>query len=322
MYLAFYGLDEKPFKTTPDPKFLYLTPGHREALAQLQYAVQEGKGFLVLTGEIGSGKTTLLRTLMQRLGPETAVAFVGNSRLTFEGFLEYVLDTLQVPTPGASHAERLIALNRYLVARGRAGQRTVLILDEAQNLDIAMLEDIRLLSNFEDPDAKLLQILLAGQLELEDKLARPELRQLDQRIELQCRLPRLTLAETGEYIRTRLRVANARDLALFSKTAVARLASASGGVPRRLNILCDHCLVIGYADQKRRIEPDIVDQAIASARGSARYRGRSAHRGGSGRRLRLGWVLGALAAAIVAGVLPFWSEAKHVLSVLRATSGF
>jgi general secretion pathway protein A len=323
MYLAFYGLDEKPFNTTPDPKFLYLTPSHREALAQLTYAVQEGKGFLTLTGEIGTGKTTLLRTVLQRLGPGTAAAFVGNSRLSFDGLLEYVLEDLGVPVAGTSPAQRLVALNRFLIERRRAGQRTVIIIDEAQNLDVPTLEEIRLLSNFESPEAKLLQILLVGQPELEAKLGLPELRQLEQRLELRCRIRRLTVTETRDYIRARLRVANARDLALFSDRAVARIATAARGVPRRVNILCDHCLVIGYADQKRRIEPDVVEQAVASANGAPKRHERATDRHGRGRRVRLRWLLGALAAAIGAGVtiLPFRPEAEQLLSLLRTAGG-
>jgi general secretion pathway protein A len=322
MYLSFYGFDEKPFSTTPDPRFLYLTPGHREALAQLRYAVEGGKGFLVLTGEIGTGKTTLLRTLLQRLGPETATAFIGNPRLPFDELVEYMLEEFGVAAAGTSRAQRLVALNRFLSARSGIGQRTVLAIDEAQNLDVSTLEDIRLLSNFERPEAKLLQILLVGQPELQTTLDRPELRQLQQRIELQCRIPRLTAAETHNYIRTRLRVANCRDLGLFSEVAVARLAVGSGGVPRRLNILCDHCLVIGYADRQRRIDPSIVEQAITAVNGSRRVPDRPADEGRGRGHLWLHWLLGALAAAILAGVsvLPFHREAAPLLNLLRATS--
>lgn len=262
MYLDFYGLKEKPFNATPDPRFLYLTPGHREALAQLVYGVQESRGFIVLTGEIGTGKTTLLRALLQRLDGNTAAAFVFSSTLTFDGLLEYILEDYGISKNGGSRAQRLVALNNFLIERRRMGQNTVLILDEAQNLDASTLEDIRLLSNFETPTEKLLQILLVGQPELKAKLQLPELRQLKQRIGLRCSIPPLSPGEVREYIRTRLRIAGARDLRLFTDRAVERLVEYAEGIPRVVNIVCDHCLLIGYADQKRRIERDTVVQAI------------------------------------------------------------
>src|SRR5213594_2216804 len=317
MYLTFYGLKERPFNATPDPKFLYLTPGHREALAQLVYSVRGNRGFLVLTGEVGTGKTTLLQAFRQRLNGKAAVAYVFNSTLPFDGMLEYVLEELGVPTPASSPAQPLLALQRFLLDRRRAGQSTVLILDEAQNLEAATLEQIRLLSNFETSSEKLLQILLVGQPELRSKLERPELRQLQQRIELQCSLPPLSREQIRDYIETRLRVAGARVLDLFSDRAQTRIAAYSGGIPRRINILCDHCLVIGYADQQRRIDADIVDQAIAALGGAAR---RPAHRSPSpARRAHERWVLGAVAAAVLAGVavLPVRFEAEQLLTLAR-----
>ena len=262
MYLNFYGLKEKPFNTTPDPRFLYLTPGHREALAQLLYGVQESKGFIVLTGAVGTGKTTLLHTLRQRLNGQTAVSFVFNSTLPFDGILEYVLEDFGIAKGEASRAQRLIALNTFLIERRRAGQGTVLMLDEAQNLDAPTLEQIRLLTNFETPTDKLLQILLVGQPELKAKLRLAELHQLKQRIALRCQIPPLTHEETREYIRTRLHVAGARDLRLFTDRAVDRITQYADGIPRLVNIVCDHCLTFGYADQMRRIDRHTVDQAI------------------------------------------------------------
>jgi len=260
--LAFFGLQQKPFNPTPDPRFLYASPGHRECLAQLLYGVQERKGFILLTGEIGTGKTTLLRTLLSRVDGNTASAFVFDTTLPFEGLLEYILEDFGVAKPGESHVQRLIALNNFLIERRRAGQNTVLVLDEAQNLDLHALEQIRLLSNFETDTEKLLQILLVGQPELLDTLDRPELRQLKQRIGLRCRLLPLTAKQIRDYIRTRLRIAGARDLGLFSDAAITRIAEYSGGIPRLINTLCDHCLLIGYADQIRRIDRKIVEEAI------------------------------------------------------------
>ena len=260
--LDFFGLEQKPFNPTPDPRFLYASPGHREALAQLLYGVREGKGFILLTGEIGTGKTTLLRTLLTRLDGNTASAFVFDTTLPFEGILEYMLEDFGVAKRGETHVQRLIALNNFLVERRRSGQNTVLVLDEAQNLDKRALEQIRLLSNFETQTEKLLQILLVGQPELLDTLNFPELRQLKQRIGLRCRIPPLTQEETRDYIRTRLRVAGAKDLGLFSDAAIQRIAEYTNGVPRLINTLCDHCLLIGYADQIRRIDRKIVEEAV------------------------------------------------------------
>lgn len=263
MYLAFYGLREKPFNTTPDPRFLYLTPGHREALAQLTYAVQESKGFMVLTGDVGTGKTTLLQTLMQRLDGNTAAAFVFNSTLPFDGILEYVLEDFGIAKGETTRTQRLLALNTFLIERRRAGQNTVLIIDEAQNLDAETLEQIRLLSNFETPREKLLQIVLVGQPELRARLQLPELRQLRQRIALRATIPPLTPEEVREYIRFRLRVAGARDPGLFTERAVARIARYSQGIPRVVNLACDHALLMGYAEQRRRLDADLVEEAIA-----------------------------------------------------------
>jgi general secretion pathway protein A len=262
LYLSFYGLQEKPFSPTPNPRFLYLTPGHREALAQLVYGVEERMGFIVLTGEVGTGKTTLIRELLHRLDSTTAVAFLFNSTLSFDGLLQYVLEDLGIAKTGDSRAERLFALNNFLIERQRAGQNTILIIDEAQNLDEATLEQVRLLSNFETSSGKLLQILLVGQPELRSKLARPELRQLRQRIGLRCAIDPLKPDEVRHYVRSRLRVAGAGDLGLFTKDALTRLARYSRGIPRVVNMVADHCLLIGYADRKRRIDRDIVEQAI------------------------------------------------------------
>lgn len=263
MYLTFYGLGEKPFTTTPNPKFLYPTPSHREALAQLTYGVVERKGFIVLTGEVGTGKTTLLHALLERLNGTTAAAFVFNSMLPFEGLLEYVLEDFGVETPGASHAQRLLALNSFLIERRRAGQNTVLILDEAQNLSPSTLEQIRLLSNFATPTDTLLQILLVGQPELEVKLRLPALRQLQQRIALRCDLGPLSPEETRDYIRTRLRIAGAHDAGLFTEGAVRLITGYTGGVPRLVNIVCDHCLLVGYTEQTRRIDRGTAEEAIS-----------------------------------------------------------
>jgi general secretion pathway protein A len=299
MYLPFYGLTEKPFNATPDPKFLYMSPGHREALAQLLYGTQERKGFMVLTGQVGTGKTTLLHALCQRLNGQSAVSFVVNSTLPFDEFLEYVLEDLGVTKTGESRVQRLIALNNFLIERERAGQNTVLIIDEAQNLDAATLEQIRLLSNFETPKSKLLQILLVGQPELKARLNVPELRQLKQRVALRCQIPPLTLEETLAYIRTRLRIAGARDLGLFADSAVDLIWSYSGGIPRLINTVCDHCLLFGYADQKRRIDRSIVNRAIGYLEEGTRPSRQGKELSGMRARLFLRWSLSTLAITLV-----------------------
>jgi general secretion pathway protein A len=262
MYLQFYGLREAPFSPTPDPKFLFQSARHREALAQLIYGVRERKGFLVLTGEIGTGKTTLLRSLLERLDATAHVAYVHNSALGIEGLLEYVLHDWGVKSTATSHAQRLFELNGFLIEQHRDGLSPVLVIDEAQNLSIETLEAVRLLSNFETTHQKLMQILLVGQPELRDKLATPELRQLKQRIGLRCHIAPLSAEETRLYIRHRLRIAGATDAGIFTDGAIQRIAEYSNGTPRVINIVCDHCLLSGYADSKRRIDRTTAGEAI------------------------------------------------------------
>lgn len=262
MYLSFYGLREAPFAPTPDPKFLFQSARHREALAQLIYGVRERKGFIVLTGEIGTGKTTLLRTLIERLNADTPVAYVHNSALNIEGLLEYVLQDWGVKSTANSHAQRLFELNEFLIDQHRKGGTPVLVIDEAQNLSVETLEAVRMLSNFETTNQKLMQILLVGQPELRVKLDLPELRQLKQRIGLRCHIAPLSAEETRLYIRHRLRIAGAIDAGTFTDGAIQKVADYSGGTPRVINIVCDHCLLSGFADSKKRIDAGTVSEAI------------------------------------------------------------
>ena len=262
MYLQFYGLRETPFSPTPDPKFLFQSTRHREALAQLLYGVRERKGFIVLTGEIGTGKTTLLRTLLSRLDADTHVAYIHNSALQIEGLLEYMLQDWGVKSTATTHAQRLFELNEFLIDQHRQGLSPVLVIDEAQNLSLATLEAVRLLSNFETTNQKLMQILLVGQPELRDKLNTPELRQLKQRIGLRCHIGPLSPEETRLYIRHRLRIAGASDAGIFTDAAIQRITEYSQGIPRVVNIVCDHCLLSGFADSKRRIDTGVVDEAV------------------------------------------------------------
>ncbi len=307
IYLSFYGLEREPFGVTPDPDFLFMTPGHREALAQLLYAIHERKGFILLTAEVGMGKTTLLQALRNELDSTTAVAYVSNSMLPFQGILEYMLEEFDIEKPGESHAQRLVALQTFLLERHRAGQNTVLILDEAQNLYPQTLEQIRLLSNFETTKEKILQIVLVGQPELQARLEMPELRQLKQRIGMLCAIPPMTSAGTRNYIRTRLRMAGARDAGLFTDDALSRIADYAEGIPRVVSTVCDHCLLIGYADQTRRIDPGIVEQAIGYLQAGNRPRPRRRASVRTARRRTtpispVRWGLIGTSAAIVVGV--------------------
>ncbi len=313
IYLGFFGLQKDPFGVTPDPEFLYLTSGHREALAQLTYAVQERKGFILLTAEVGTGKTTLLHAFRSQLDSNTAVAYVTNSMLPFQGILEYMLEEFEIDKPGETHTQRLVTLQNFLVERHRAGQNTVLILDEAQNLYPQTLEQIRLLSNFETTKEKILQIVLVGQPELRANLDTPGLRQLSQRIGLRCSIPPLGLSGTRNYIRARLRIAGASDAQIFTDSALSRIAEYAKGIPRIINTLGDHCLLIGYADQTRRIDREIVDEAItyfeAGRRPTQRRRlgirwTRATHRRARPPRMTaLRWGLVGVSAAVVTGVI-------------------
>jgi general secretion pathway protein A len=335
IYLDFYGLERAPFGPTADPDFLYLTPGHKEALAQLLYAIQEKKGFILVTAEVGMGKTTLLQALRHELDSTTAVAYVSNSMLPFPGILEYMLEEFEIQKPGESHAQRLVVLQNFLLERHRTGQSTVLILDEAQNLYPQTLEQIRLLSNFETTKEKILQIVLVGQPELVARLELPELRQLKQRIGILCTIPAMTSSASRNYIRTRLRLAGARDLGIFTEEALARISSQAGGIPRVVNTVCDHCLLIGYADQTRRIDADIVDQALSYLHGGAPMRSRRrvrehdrqlstprvARRRARRRMSPLGWgVLGVSTAVVAAVVALIWTHPELVTEALYVSS--
>jgi len=260
MYLTFYALKEKPFNATPDPKFLFLTAGHREALAQLVYGVQEAKGFIVLSAEIGTGKTTLLQALLRQLdGTNTAVAYVFNSTLGFDGILEYMLRDFGIEKGGDTRASRLFALNNFLIERRRANQNTVLIIDEAQNLGAPLLEEVRLLSNLETDTEKLLQIVLTGQPELKAKLATRELRQLRQRIAIEHHVKPLGPDEVKPFLAHRIRVAGGDYDEVFASGVERVFYAFSGGTPRLLCLLADRALLAAFARQIRPVPLDLVE---------------------------------------------------------------
>ena len=253
MYESFYGLKENPFKVTPDPKFLYLGENHREALAQLLYGVKEGKGFIVITGEVGAGKTTLLYSLLERVdnNGHMKTAFLFNPKLEVNDFILYILRDLGVKVRRSTKGDYLQALHGYLLDAYKQGKKVVLIVDEAQGLKPELLEEIRLLSNLETAKSKLLQIVLVGQPELNKTLLDPGFRQLKQRVNLRYHLTPLCEKETKEYIEKRLRIAGSNGGAIFTPKAIKEIYRRSNGIPRVINILCDNTLLTAYAlDQK------------------------------------------------------------------------
>ena len=274
MYIRHYGLREKPFSLTPDPRFLFLSTSHREALAHLLYGIEQGEGFIAVTGEVGTGKTTLCRTLLERLGPDAEVAYLFNPRVTGIELLEAVHRELGLPGEG-TRAQLLDHLNRFLLEMSRAGRRVLLLVDEAQNLPVETLEELRLLSNLETTTEKLLQIVLFGQPELDALLDSPALRQLRQRIGVRWRLESLSDPEASEYVLHRLRVAAGGEADLFSPAALRELRRRSRGVPRLVNLLADRALLAGYADGSQRVERVHVGRAAREIlRARQRRRGR------------------------------------------------
>jgi len=261
MYKKFFGLRENPFNVNPDPRFLFSTRHTEEAFAVLTYGIQARKGFITLTGEVGTGKTTLLNKLLDWLHEQAlATAFVFNSRLNVTQFLDFMMADFGIACDTRLKSQVLIRLNHWLLERYRAGETAVLIVDEAQNLSPQVLEEIRLLTNLETATEKLLQIVLSGQPELEQKLNQPGLRQLRQRITLRCRTYALTLEETSGYIQERLRVAGADGQAIFSAESVEAIHRYARGIPRVINLLCEHALISAFVDQKRPVQLATVDE--------------------------------------------------------------
>lgn len=267
MYEAFYGLKEKPFDLTPDPRFLYLSEKHKEAFAHLLYGIKNRMGFVMISGEIGTGKTTICRTLLDRLDENTEVAFILNPSLSCEELLRKINEDFGMATRAQSVKGLVDELNAYLLERHGQGKNCVLVIDEAQNLKPEVLEQVRLLSNLETNTQKLLQIVLVGQPELAANLALPELRQLNQRITARYHLKPLSRRETLQYIGYRLRVAGGRRKVRFSPRAVKRIYRASGGTPRVINALCDRALLIGYTLETREITAPMVRRAVREIRG-------------------------------------------------------
>jgi general secretion pathway protein A len=270
MYKAYFHLKYNPFGLTPDPNCFVQTPRHNEALAALYYGVRQHRGFVVVTGEVGTGKTLLLRCLLQLLekSKDVGYAYVFNGRLTPTDFLQYIVADFGLPSSGKNKCELLLDLSKFLLSRRSQRMTSVLIVDEAHDLSADTLEEIRLLSNLETPDDKLLQIVLAGQPELDKKLDSVELRQLKQRIAQRTQLSALNAMQTQDYIEQRLQFAGA-DLSLppiFSPPAVAAIYSYSRGYPRLINTICENALISAYARQSANVTAGIIEEVAAEFR--------------------------------------------------------
>lgn len=264
MYAEYYGLKELPFALTPDPRFIYFTPSHTEVMANLHYGIESGKGLIVVTGEVGTGKTTILRWMMQRLDRNVLVAYIFNPRLSVTEFYQQLASLLDVQNC-ETKSDLLVTLGQALDSRHSRGLRTVLIVDEAQGLSPAVLEEIRLLSNFESDSAKQLQIVLSGQPELRDVLNNPDLRQLKQRVALRCMIETLPgVEETDRYITSRLLLSGAVRTDIFSREAIDYIYRCTEGIPRNINNLCDNALLAGYAAGELTIGRSIVEEVAES----------------------------------------------------------
>lgn len=314
MYLTFFGFREKPFNLTPDPKFLYLNASYREALAQLRYGINERKGFVSLIGEAGTGKTTLLRRLLAELGPDVRSVLILNPAVDFDELLVFILADLgHAPPPGTPKLQLLQALNAELLDTLARGGNVVVLIDEAQDLSIPVLEELRLLSNLETAKEKILQFVLAGQPELDAMLARPELRQLRQRIAVPARLRPLARGEVSAYVAARIAAAGGDARGLFAAAALRQLYRFSRGVPRLVNVAADSALVTAYAAGTRLIDRKLMREAIADLR-----RGAHAHASGAIWRARvatiavagvIGAVMGVVASRLAGGTLGPWRTA-------------
>lgn len=266
MYYKFYGFKEPPFNLTPNSRFFFSSHKHLEALDSLTYAINQRKGFIVITGEIGSGKTTVCRTLLNRLDSNTEIALITNTHLNTRDLLLTVLEDLEIDyQPGSSKARLLSHLNDYLIEQAQQGRNVVLIIDEAQNLTPSVLEEIRMLSNLETETEKLIQIILMGQPELKQKLALSRLEQLRQRVSVYFHLSPLNFEETVEYISHRMKVASGGDRVYFTEGALRLIHQFAKGVPRLVNQICDFALLSGYIEEAEIIDERIMTDVIGES---------------------------------------------------------
>jgi general secretion pathway protein A len=314
MYAEFFGLKQSPFSIAPDPRYLFMSQRHREALAHLLYGIQGGGGFVLLSGEIGAGKTTVCRCFLEQLPENCRVAYIFNPKLTVSDLLKTICSEfhIEVKHEGIGPAtikDHLDPLNQYLLASHARGERNVLIIDEAQNLTPYVLEQLRLLTNLETSERKLLQIILIGQPELRGILAKPELEQLAQRVIARFHLGTLDKDETQQYIQHRMQVAGLRGPLPFSKQAIARIHDLTRGVPRRINLLCDRALLGAYSSGTAQVVTAVVDKAAREVFESDTTGAHAAPSSANARALPA-WVgtlgAGALGGALVAGSLMWW----------------
>ena len=267
MYKPFFGFKERPFKLVPDPAFLYLGRSHEEALGHLNYAVRQGDGFVIITGEVGTGKTTICRMFLERLDESSEAAYIFNPKLDSIQLLKTINDEFGIDSSGGNTKDLIDNLNDFLMRITAEGKKAIILIDEAQNLSKEVLEQLRLLSNLETTTSKLLQIILVGQPELDEMLDSFELRQLAQRITLNCRLHPLTYKETREYIAHRIRIASHREGAKFTRNACRAIYRYSKGIPRVINIACDRALLTAYSRSKKKITVNIAMSAISELSG-------------------------------------------------------
>ena len=268
VYLEYYGLTEPPFNITPNPRFLFFSTKHREAFNHLLYGIRERKGFVQLTGEVGAGKTTLCRALLEQLGPNFSTALILNPVLDADHLVKAVAMEFGLNVKDKDRLDILATINQFLLDQMQEGRDTVLIIDEAQNLTNELLEQVRLLSNLETDDRKLLQIVLMGQPELRDRLNAHELRQLRQRITVRYHLRPLTRPEIGQYVQHRLQVSGSKGGPFFTYPALWRIFSYSQGIPRLVNAVCDKCMLAGFVHQRDVIDYRMVNIAIRELEGN------------------------------------------------------
>ena len=267
MYLKYYALKQQPFDLTPNPRFLFHSVKHREAINHLLYGIRERKGFVQLTGEVGAGKTTLCRALLEQLDSRFSTALLLTPVLDAQELVKAIAGEFGLDVKGLDRLETLATINDFLIRQVEQGKETVLIIDEAQNFSDDLLEQVRQLSNIETDDRKLLQIILIGQPELRDRLNNPRLRQLRQRITVRYHLRELTRLETGQYIKHRLELAGANGAPHFSTAALWRIFRYSHGVPRLVNAVCDKALLAGFVQQSKRITFPMIGRAIRELEG-------------------------------------------------------
>lgn len=270
MYESYYHLKEKPFEAVPNPAYLYQSRTHKQAMTYMRYGMQERLGFVLMTGGIGSGKTTLIRELIRTLSPDITLARVFNTKVTSEELIAMINEDFGLETAGKGKVQLMKDLYAYLIREYAEGRRSVLIVDEAQNLSLDLLEEVRMLSNLETDDAKLLQILLVGQPELDTVLSLDEMRQFRQRISIACRIENLTPKEVEEYILHRLAVAGNREALAFDAEAFAAVHEVTGGIPRQINTLCSFILLTAFTEERRDVSADMV-RDVAAGLGLTRH---------------------------------------------------